>query len=183
MHQPLPTLQPGEESQGPLRLDDLFFFQTTRDGLLELFLIGPSGDGNSRVLATASRSISVLPHPEDPWNCAARAASAVTAAAGGLGMAQSAITFALAGWYAEMMTCQNQGADWTCYARRTAVGVLNVVTQNKTLPDAGRLLAETAALFDELDQEVQAETPPCIIAVDWLNAMLNEWLRQGAQPD
>jgi hypothetical protein len=175
---PLPELQLGEEAI--LSLNDLFFFKTTNDGLLELFLIGPSETGNTRVLAMASRSISVSPHPEDPWNCAAWVATVAGTVANGAGMSSTAITLILAGWYAKLQECQ--GENWICYAKNTAEALVELFTQLKGIPDKARLLAETLVALDTAREAMGEEIPVCSIAVDWLNAIGHEWSRQGVQP-
>ncbi|MBN1138950.1 MAG: hypothetical protein JXM73_20365 [Anaerolineae bacterium] len=158
-----------------LRLDDVYLFTPVQNGEIEISFRA-SGESNLRWNGS-TQAISVQPHEESGWNCAAWIAKAVA-----LVYPPARIPTGLAGWIARMNQCQERMAgseQLLCYAEATAWWALGMFTAVKDVSEKVVLAIKILVTAHDMQSLLSQVTPPCGVAVDWMNAMVREWMREG----
>lgn len=150
----LPIIRPKET--WTLTVQEAFFFTAVQDAQLEVFFRPRDPDDLSDNLV--AKTISIEPHPESFWNCAAHVAKAVSLFIPEVKLVELAF---------ELLDC---GIDLPCAATAIAKTIVSFIK------DIGELIALILDIASEMNKP-----PACSSAVDWLIAILKQIILQGVR--
>jgi hypothetical protein len=166
---PLHALDPGESQY--LQITNVFFFNAVADAELELFF-QPDRALNLRDTILA-KPITINPHPDNAWNCAADIAKVLVLALNVVfpeTLGDEAAAQALLNMPAMFFKWQACGSDLICGAKAIAQYLLSVI---------GTIPAKLINLLADLTRWFTSPAPVCSSWLDYLSAIVNEWLRNG----
>lgn len=173
---PFSSLNPRDSQTPNVFISDLFFFTPVENAELEIFL-QPNSSLNLRN-SVMSKSITVKPHPDNAWGCAAMLAKVVILGVNGMFPATIAVDPAAQAFlnYPKMiLQWQACGSSVSCGATATAQYLLSVIgsVPAKLINAAVDI---TKIYKDALDPN---KAPLCSSWVDFMNAVVREWIRNN----